>query len=333
MMAAERMTTGHLDLPTFLESQRRDFGGNVEVESGFWAVLAIPAADQVANQLARDLLAHAGFPHAAGQSDDDAWTLYYVDEPHRSAAVHWLDDQVALARGDIRPVASGHQVLIDELLSSDRPHRLARTLAEAHDRGEISAGLIREPTTVRSLLDRLHGREPLFYAALQTLLEHHLVDLVVLLKQLINEDVVLCNEIVKAGLSADPFLQSRQDATAAIRNLLVRFHVINPLEQRKSVSDTNPYAAFLGLAVEPDRVLLSVDGIKVAVTCDRFVQAIRAVRRRLYAGEPFDALDTQVPWMTEEIAHPFRFIKQQVSSRAEFSPMDTLYLLERAALD
>ena len=203
-------------------------------------------------------------------------------------------------------------------------------LAEAHERGRISAGTIRDSATVRALLDRLHAREPLLFSALQTLLEHHQIDLVVLLQQLINEDVALCNEIVKSGLSADPFLQSRQDATAAIRNVLLRFHVINPLEQHKNVSITNPYAAFLGLAVEAGRVLLSVDAIKTAVPRDRFIAAIHAVRRRLYAGEPFESFDTQAPWMTESIAHPFRFIRQQVATRSEFAAMDTLYLLERA---
>ncbi|MEY2878712.1 MAG: hypothetical protein RLZZ15_1092, partial [Verrucomicrobiota bacterium] len=36
------------------------------------------------------------------------------------------------------------------------------------------------------------------------------------------------------------------------------------------------------------------------------------------------------PWMTAEIAYPFRFIKQQVTSRPEFSAFDKLYMLERA---
>jgi hypothetical protein len=63
---------------------------------------------------------------------------------------------------------------------------------------------------------------------------------------------------------------------------------------------------------------------------DRFIDAIHAVRRRLYAGEPFDSFDTQAPWMTETIAHPFRYIRQQVTSRSEFTALDTLYMLERA---
>lgn len=324
------MTTNTPDLPGFLAAQCRDYGGKIEVAAGLWAVLAVPAADPAANRLARELLAHANFPHAEGLTEDDQLSLYYVEENHRPAAMHWLDDQLALARGEIRPVEPVHQSLIDEIRSSERPHRAARALAEAHDQGQVTAGTIRDAATVRALLDRLHAREPLLFSALQTLFEHHLIDLVVLLQQLINEDVALCNEIVKSGLSADPFLQSRQDATATMRNVLVRFHVINPLEQHKNVSISNPYAAFLGLAVEADRVLLSVDAIKTAVTRDRFIDAIHAVRRRLYAGEPFDSFDTQAPWMTETIAHPFRYIRQQVTSRSEFTALDTLYMLERA---
>lgn len=325
------MTATPLDLPTFLESQRRNVGGNVEVAAGLWAVLAVPAADHVANQLARDLLARVAFPHHEGLTEDEQWTLYYVEDYHRPAAMHWLDDQVALHHGHIRPIAPVHQGLVDALLASERPHRAARSLAEAHEQGEIAAGTIRDSSTVRSLLDRLHNREPLFYAALQTLFEHHLIDLVELLRQLIDEDVALLNEIVKSSLSADPFLQSRQNATAAIRNLMVRFHVINPLEQHKNVSISNPYASFLGLAAEPTQVLVSVDAIKTAVPIVRFIDAIHAVRRGLYAGKPFDSFDTQAPWMTEGIAHPFRFIRQQVTSHPDIAVMDTLYMLERAA--
>ncbi|MBW7894449.1 MAG: hypothetical protein H3C27_04980 [Opitutaceae bacterium] len=318
------------DLPDFLEAQRRDFGGKIEVAAGLWAVFAVPATEAAANRLVRDLLARADFPHAEGLTEDDQLNLYYVDDAHRPAAMHWLDDRLALARGEIRPVAPEHQRLIEEIRSSERPHRAARALAEAHEQGEVTAGTIRDAATVRALLDRLHAREPLLFAALQTLFEHHLIDLVVLLRQLINEDVALCNEIVKSGLSTNPFLQSRQDATAAIRNVLLRFHVINPLDQHKNISIKNPYAAFLGLALEGDQILLSVDAIKTAVPHDRFVATLQAVRRRLYAGEPFDSIDTQAPWMTETIAHPFRFIRQQVTSRSEFAALDTLYMLERA---
>lgn len=320
------------DLPDFLEAQRRDFGGKIEVAAGLWAVFAVPAANAAANRLVRDLLARADFPHAEGLTEDDQLNLYYVDDAHRPAAMHWLDDRLALARGEIRPVAPEHQRLIEEIRSSERPHRAARGLAEAHEQGQVTAGTIRDAATVRALLDRLHAREPLLFAALQTLFEHHLIDLVVLLRQLINEDVALCNEIVKSGLSTNPFLQSRQDATAAIRNVLLRFHVINPLDQHKNISIKNPYAAFLGLALEGDQILLSVDAIKTAVPHDRFVATLQAVRRRLYAGEPFDSIDTQAPWMTETIAHPFRFIRQQVTSRSEFAALDTLYMLERAVV-
>ena len=51
---------------------------------------------------------------------------------------------------------------------------------------------------------------------------------------------------------------------------------------------------------------------------------------RVRTPEQFSTFDTQVPWMNDEIAHPFRFIKQCVDSHRELMPMDTLYMLERA---
>ena len=154
--------------------------------------------------------------------------------------------------------------------------------------------------------------------------------MVVLLQQLIPEDVHLKNDIVKAGLSRDPFLQSRQDAAADIRNVFIRFHVINPLDQQKNFAIANPYAAYLEIMRDGEQVTLPVDGINVTLPHATLIKAIHAVRRNLYRGEQFESFDTQVPWMTPEIAHPFRFIKLLLAAHRDLAPMDGLYMLERA---
>ena len=108
--------------------------------------------------------------------------------------------------GEIRPIASLQSTLIIELVSSQKTHRVVQDLADAHARGELCAGAICRADDVRSLLDRLHQSEPLFFSAIRTLLHHHLIDRVVLHRQLLSEDIALNNEIVSGGLSRDPFL-------------------------------------------------------------------------------------------------------------------------------
>lgn len=317
-------------LKDFLAPQIRDYGGNVEIDNGLWTLFAVPANDALANAFARSLLADATFAHQSGLSEDDQWMLYYVDTAHRAAAIHYLDDQTKLLDGAIRPVAPAHRALLAEIVASDKPHRLAQQFAELHAHGEITAGLVREPAVVRSLLDRLHAREPLFFAAFLTLLTHHLLDLVVLLGQLLPEDVALLNEIVKGGLSRDPFLQSRQNAAAEVRQLLLRFHLINPMDQQKNTAIANPYAVHLEVFGHGDQITALIDGTAVNVPRQDFLQAIHTIRRNLHRGARFDSFDTQAPWMTKAIAHPFRFIKQRVDSHRELIPLDALYMLERA---
>ncbi len=317
-------------IQAFLEPQIREHGCKVEIDSGLWLLFAVRASDALDNALARSLLDHVPFAHHSGASEDDQWTVYYVDTANREAALHWLEDLTAVLAGDVRPAAPAHRALANGIIAADKPHRVAQQLSELHTRGEITAGLFRDPTLVRSLLDRLHQREPLFFSAFLTLLTHHLVDLVVLLAQLIPEDVALKNEIVTAGLSRDPFLQSRQDAAAEIRNALLRFQLINPIDQQKNTAITNPYAVYLDVICHGDEISAPIDGTVVTVPRKNFLAAIHAIRRNLYRGEPFGSFDTQVPWMTEEIAHPFRFIKQCVEQHRELTPIDTLYMLERA---
>ena len=317
----------------FIGPQQRDFGANHEIAEGLWAVFALPVGDAEAKALARELLADAPFPHETGTTEDDSHELYYVTTAHRHAATHWLENLVKTAVGEVRPVSPEQQHLIDQVLASETPHRSARQLAEAHEAGTVTAGLIRRTETVRALLDRLHGREPLFYGALQMLLNHHLVDMLVLFRQLIGEDVGLLNEIVKGGLSRDPFLQTRQDATSEIRNHLIRFRIINPMDQMKNTGLGNPYAAFMEIAVSNGQIIAPVDGIKSDLARSDFIHAIHSIRRKLYQGESFSAFGTQSPWMTERIALPFKFIRQKLEARSDLSPLDALYMLERSAAE
>ena len=314
----------------FLDAQRREYGGNMEIEPGVWVLFAVSAADTETNALARSLLDQVGFAHDSGASEDDRWILYYVDTANRLAALHWMEDLHALKAGEIRPVPPAQRALIRELAGSDMPHRIAQKLAELHGRGELSAGAVGAPDVMRALLDRLHVANPLFFSAFHTLLTHHLLDMIVLHRQLITEDVEMANDVVLGGLSRDPFVQSRQDAATQIRNALIRFHVINPLDQQKTTAMTNPYAAFMDILREGDRITASIDGTTTALSPANFVKAIRTTRRNVYRGGDFDRFNTQVPWMEEEIAYSFRFIKQRLGSRRDLAPLDGLYMLERA---
>jgi hypothetical protein len=317
-------------LQRFLGPQLRDHAGRAEIAPGRWLIFAAEAGDMAGNQHALELLMASGLPHEVDASEDDGWLLYHVDDAARPGALHWLDDLDHRLAGRVRPVAPAHRALLDELPGSAMPHRVAQQLAALHAEGSLRPGAIDDPALVRSLLDRLHQREPLFFAAFHTLLAAHLVDMVALFAQLISEDVQLKNEIVTAGLSRDPFLQSRQDAAAGIRDLLLRFHVINALDQQKAPVGTNPYAAFLELVTEGSNVHATVDGHVVEVTRADFLDAVRSIRRGLYGGGQLAGFDTRVPWMNDRIARPFRFIKQLLAARPELAPLDGLHMLERA---
>ncbi|MSU49582.1 MAG: hypothetical protein EXS37_10925 [Opitutus sp.] len=314
----------------FLGVQMRDYGGRVEIDDGLWTLFAVEATDPEGNAVAGSLLRSATFVHAEGTSADDRWTLYYVDTANKVAAIQWLEELSKVTAGEIRPVSAVHRALIQELIGSAKPHRIAQQLADLHSRGEIGAGVIQQTGDVRSLLDRLHQCEPLFFSAFLVLLNHHLIDMLVLHRQLLPEDIDLKNEIVRGALSRDPFLQSRQDAAGEIRNTLLRFHLINPIDQHKNTAIANPYAGYLEVVVVGDEVSLPIDAIAVAVPRPDYLNAIHTVRRNLYRGEQFGDFDLQATWMNQKIAYPFRFIKQRVDARTDLAVMDTLYMLERA---
>lgn len=317
-------------LAEFVDRQLRECGGHHEVDAGAWALLGVEASDADGNALAHELLRDAGFPHGSGLSEDERWHIYYVDTANRAAAMHWLDDMHRQLHGEVRLPSPAQAETIKQLPDSPLPHRLAQSLGEQHAASSLAAGCIREPALVRALLDRLHLREPLYYAAFQQLLAQHLIDMVVLLQKLISEDVDLLNEAMSGAVSRDPFLQSRQTAAAEIRRMLVEFCVINSLDQQKNTAVHNPYAAYMDLVAQGEELTLPLDGVTFTVTRTNFVAAIRTIRRNLYAGGEFERFDTQAPWMRNDIAHPFRFIKRRLEMHRDLPVLDGLFMLERA---
>ncbi len=324
------MTVDDKRLLAFLGPQMRDYGGKFEAEPGVWVLFAIETADAESNKLALWLLAGAQFANHSALSEDEEWTLYYVDAAHRKEAIHWLDELARVASGQIRPVSPAQRSLIRELLTSGMPHRVAQQLAEQHTKGKLSAGSVQEPGEARALLDRMLSREPLFYSAVQTLLSHHLIDLIALQRQLIAEDLSLEDELGQATLSRAPFPQAGQIAADEIRSALIRFHIINPLEHGTNTVVTNPYAAYLEIVREDGKIMATASGNSLTLPREAFVTAIRSMRRNLYWGAPFQNVGSNAPWMRGEIAASFQFIQQRLESRRELSAMDGLYMLERA---
>jgi hypothetical protein len=320
-------------LLAFLGPQLRDYGGKVAIDTDLWVLFAVGTTDEESNKLARWLLDGAFFENDAGPSEDDRWILYYVNTADREEAVHWLDVLTKVASGQIRPTSPTQRSLIRELGGSGMPHRVAQKLAEQHARGDLSAGSVQEPLVMRALLDRLSGREPLFFSALQTLLSNHLIDLIVLVQQLIAENLSLGDEIGRGTRSRDPFQRLGQLAADDILSLLIRFQIINPFDHGSNTIITNPYAAYMEIIRKDGQIMAHVDGNAIALPREGFVEAIRSSRRNLYRDSSFSNFDTQAPWMRGKTADSFRLIKQRLESRRDLSAMDGLYMLERAAED
>lgn len=317
-------------LPSFLERQLRDCGGNLQIDGAVWPVFVVEAGDLDGNALAQALLAGAPFAPNSGASEDDRWIVYYVEERDRPLAAHWLDDWRRCVVGDVRPVSPEHRVLIRSLAGSSMPHRVAMQLAELHTRGELPAGCVGERALIRMVLDRAHLSENMMLPALGTLLSHHLVDLVVLLEELQPEDLDLVNDLLRKDPPADPVGLSRREGAAEIHRNLTRFHLISSIDQEKNTAIANPYAAFVDLTVRDGRVIAPVDGAMVRLLREHCLAAIRATRRRLYAGADFQQLTTLDTWVSETLALPFRFLKQRLVARGELAALDWLYIVERA---
>ncbi len=133
------MATDDPALLRFLGVQIQDYGGQLEIDPGLWALFAVAAADEAEQALAHSLLANTPFAHHVGLSADDRWMLFYVDSANRPAAVFWLEDLARVTAGAVRPVSPAQLALIRKVVTTDQPHRAAQQLAELHTRGEISA--------------------------------------------------------------------------------------------------------------------------------------------------------------------------------------------------
>jgi hypothetical protein len=320
-----------LQLPSFLKEQVAEHGCKTPLEDGtLWVLFAVETSDEEGNALARLLLSDVKFIHDSGLSADDQWTLYYVDSANKAAAEFWLQDLNAQVTGALRPVSDEHRALIRQLAASPMPHRIAMQLGQMHSTGELTAGCINDRALIRTLLDRCHLTGPMALPAFKMLLAHQLIDLVVLFDEIAHEDIEFLNDLLKIEQTNEPAARARQDAAVEVHRLLTRFHLINSLEQDKNQGITNPYVAYLDITAAGDRVVVPVDNALVRLSRVHVLNAVRSIRKQLYRGDEFETFDTLAPWITDEVALPFRFIKQQFAIRKESVPLDWLYIIERA---
>jgi hypothetical protein len=325
------LAAGEKRLLQFIDQQIEDIDLNSEIAPGYWALFAHESADEESNVLCNALLEKAPFPFQVGPCGDDVWQIYYIATPAKATAHHWLDDVRNILSGKIRKPSPIQRDALERLLESPMAHRIARQITTEFEAGTFPLGGIHDPSLVRALLDRIHVREPLFLAALQTLMDSHLIDYVVLDQQLISEDIQVCNDLTQGSVSQDPFFKSRQESVSAIREHLIQGKIINPFDQQKHSGGRNPYAMMVDLRGQDECVLLRIDGIEYEIPRDGFITAIRDMRARFYLGEVVSEMGTNSPWVTAANAYPLRFVQQRLIARPETSALLWLYMLERAA--
>ena len=324
------MISTESNLSQWLSYQRTEYGGRWEVQTGFWAVFAVPANDPKQQKIALELLADAPFPVQEGESEDSAWRLHFVDSAHRVEAMQWIDGLHAEFAGEIKSPTQAQRALIRSLTSDAMPHRIAQQLSSQHEAGSLTAGAIKESDLVRTLLDRLHEREPLYFSALLKLIEVHLVDLVSLHRRLIAEDIELLNSLTQGSVSQDPFFNNRQYSAGAIRKQLVEFGLINALDQQRDNTVKNPYAVMTDTRWEGDYVTLRFEGMAKQVATEDLRVGIRGMRKLIYGGEDPLQAESRTPWSSESTVSPTRFLKQHIRLNPEISALDWLYIFERA---
>lgn len=324
------LINGHTKLRVLLDEQRAEYGGNEEIGPGCWAVFATLKTDESKYQTLHALMETAPFPYETGDSEDDQWALYYVNQKHRASARFWIEDMICLLDGRNRQASPKFKKQFEELIESPMPHRIARELAEAAAAGELPPGAIHDYPTFRALLDRSHRQEPIFLSAFHTLLEAHLIDLKLLFTALIQEDINLGNELTRGSVSRDPFIQTRQTAAAAIRDYLVKQKILNPLDQQKHTDVTNPYVALTELRRNGRDFILRIDGRDQESMGSHVIETIHRVRRQIYRGIPEPEIATNAPWVTEERAYPLRYILERSGDHNNIPVLIWLYMLERA---
>lgn len=326
----DALVNGHTKLRILLDEQRADYGGNEQIAEGCWGVFAVPKADEIKVHTISALLATASFPYQSGESEDGQWVMHYVTDAHRKAVRYWLDDLIRVLDGRMRKASPEDQERIERLAEHPMPHRVARELSDRAATGDIPPGAISDHRIVRALMDRSHRQEPMFLAALLTVLEAHLIDLKVLFDVMIAEDIKLGNELTQGSLSQDPFIRTRQNAASNIRSFLVQHKILNPLDQQKHPAGQNPYVELTELRREGRDFILRVDGRDQVSMGSHFIETIHRVRRQIYRGIEPKEIGTNAPWVTEERAYPLRFIMEHDGVRRVVAPLVWLYMLERA---
>jgi hypothetical protein len=321
---------GHTKLRIMLDEQRADYGGNEEIAPGCWAVFAVEKTNETHRIVIDALMATATFAYQTGESQDDAWILHYVDSADRATARYWIDDLIRVLDGRARQPNPSDKERIKNLLNSPMPHRIARELADRAATGELPPGAISDRSTVRAILDRSRRQEPVFLAAILTILEAHLIDLKTLFDAIEPEDIALSNSLTQGGLSQDPFMQTRQTAAAGIREFLVINRILNPLNQQKHTDVQNPYVELTELRHDGRDFILRIDGRDHNSLGSHVIETIQKVRRQIYRGITFPQIGTKAPWVTDEKAFPLRFIVERGDARREIAPLLWLYMLERA---
>ncbi len=322
---------GETHLRSFITEQLSDYGAEMEIANDAWALLAVPRADADADFIARGVMENATFPWKIGSSDDDAWTIFYVDTATRATARHWLDHQHRWLEGQPFQPSPTQLAEIATLVESAMPHRVARALVDAAARGELPPAVIRTAAEIRALLDRLHRQEPTFLAAVLLLVEHHLIDLLELYRTLEQEDLDILNELTQGNVSNDPFLLNRQTAAAGLRRQLIDLKILNPLDQRKHTEAANPYQQITRLRRQADgRVLLRIDGIDQSVDAASFRESLVKIRQRENRGIDSLTPDSRTPWATDERAYHLRFLRQLCAQHPRLRTADLLHMIDRA---
>ncbi len=327
---ASVLELGESLLLNFVQQQRRDFGGTLEIADDSWALLAFAAGDNFTTRMAARLIEGAPFPHEEGESEDSTWRVHYVSATNLATAQHWLDDVERVLTGRTRLPSPSQLELIGSLPESPMPHRVARDLAEQCTAGALPVAAINDADTVRHLLDLTHRQEPLFLAAFQTLLQHHLFDLRTLYAQITDDEIGVQNDLIRGSVSAHPFFKTRQDTAVAIRDLLIRGKIINPLDQRKHTDVANPYSSLVDLRIADGQVVLTIDSIDQRMGLEPFRESIREIRKRVYLGENPATTQTNAPWVTETTAYPLRYLRRQMALQPGVSALEWLHLIESA---
>src|SRR5690606_3223637 len=92
----------------------------------------------------------------------------------------------------------------------------------------------------------------------------------------------------------------------------------------------NPYAIMTDIEVHGDRVSVRIDGTEKQVDVAVMLEGIRLLRRAIYAGDDPQDTESRTPWSSDVAASPTRVLKNHFVTHPEITPLDWLYMFERA---